>query len=306
MTHERRSIPENPSQTQAPIHDWDAIRDFEGLLTRTSSREAIAHALPEFARDRIAPLLSGVTSYEQFAKSTDFFQAHMRHTLHGSRNHPKWADDYPQQVIEYVEDVFLDTQLYPRVFPEGAGQGEPHRTNRVKVKGASDFPRLIAERCKISDAGYRRIMGGTSEAFKVGNSGLGAEETRDKLEHLAQRYNDESDKENAERNRKIHSGMDRIAQDFVVSLQDVRSSAGYRERMRALRKILGEATGAYNDSVSRSPHDMVRSAFEASWKGYNADKVREIYFMSLFEKAFPAQGETQTQQRRGFLFLRRR
>lgn len=288
-----------PNRSQAPIVDWGAIQDFKELLSRTGSGTPIAHALPKFARDRIAPLLSGITSYKQFAASTDFSKGHMRHAVYGSQNHAEWAAEYySREVIEHVEDVFLDTQLYPRLFPEGLGQGESRRTKRVKVPGASEFPHLIAECNKISEARFRRIMGGTSEAFRVSNSGLGAERTREILESSAQHCNDESDRENAQRDRKIYSGMDRIAQDFTDSLRDVRSSAEYRARMRALNDRLGEATEAYNNSVFRTAYDEVRNDFGMSWKLYVADKVRELYFTSLFEKAFPAQREPQVQQRR--------
>lgn len=140
MLHEGGFTPEIRGKSEAPVTGWDAIRGFKELLSRTKGGAPIATALPDFARDRIVPLLSDVTSYEQFTKSTDFLKTHMGHVVSSSPNHPQWAAySYPKDVIEHTEDIFLDTKLYPRVFPEGSGQGESHRTNRVKVRGASGF-----------------------------------------------------------------------------------------------------------------------------------------------------------------------
>lgn len=124
-------------------------------------------------------------------------------------------------------------------------------------------------------------MRGTSEAFRVSSEELGAEETRGILEKSAGSYNDESDRENAYRDRKIFSGMDKIAQDFTASIKNVRSSSEYRSRMRALSDRLDETTKAYNKSVVYPR--VINLSF---YKGYVAEKVREVYFRSLFEKAF--------------------
>jgi len=277
MTAESRTIPIDQSRPRIPV--WGAIQDFKGLL---DSGTPIAHALPAFARDCIVPLLKGVTTYEQFADSTDAFRTQMSHAVRNSQNHPRLAaDSYPGRVIERVEDIFLDTQLYPRISPDGEGE---FQEAPIDVSG---FPQLIAERMRITPAGRNRILKGTP---LMGNSGVDTKTFIDELEGSARRYNDESDRENAQRNGIIYSGMDRIAQDFMDSLQGIRSSRGYRTQMSLLHDSLHETTVAYNDSLRHtnqfSSRDGVRPDESSHWEEYVAGKVREGYFTLLFKKAF--------------------
>lgn len=280
---------ERDDNSPHPFSRRDSVDAFKTVLAQNNPGAQINSVIPKYAVEHVYPFISGSHTLQSIDEQFDFFKSHLGHAVYSSRSHPQWAESvYPSEVIVAVENHFLDTEIFPCVYPERSRiTSKPD--DAIKLSDLTRFPRLISDYLKIDEAAYQRIISETDIINITVATAIATKQSPEALAaNLERQSRADDEKYKPERDAKyerIKSGMDQIARKNVGPLMEgVHSAAAYRARQRLFADELGKATKSFNASAFGL--DTVGSDFQDQWEDYVAKQVRELYFTQLLDRVF--------------------